>query len=376
MDKKIDMVDLQSQYQKLKPEIDKAIQGVLKHGIFINGPEVAEFSRNLAEFLGVKHVIPCGNGTDALLIALLALDLKEGTEIIVPAFSYMAAAEMIAFRGLIPVLVDVDEKSFNLQIDELEQAITAKTKIIIPVHLFGQCCNMEPIQKLAKKYDLMIVEDNAQSLGGEYIFSDGTKKYAGTIGSINCTSFFPAKNLGCYGDGGALMTDDDEMAEKLRKLANHGQSKKYYHELIGCNSRLDTIQAAILNVKLKYLKDFNEARKSVAEKYTAAFKGITDIYTPIEENYSTHVYNQYTLRVKNGKRDELKKYLEEKNIPSMIYYPLPTHKQPALKGLIRTASTLDKSTELCNEVLSLPIHTEMKEADQNYIIEEVLNFFK
>ena len=376
MNKKINMVDLQSQYKRLKSEIDKAIKGVLNHGIFINGPEVADFSKNLGDFLGIKHVVPCGNGTDALIISLLALNVKEDTEVIVPAFSYMAAAEAVALRRFTPVLVDVSKKSFNLQVGELEKAITAKTKAIIPVHLFGQSCDMEPILKLAKKYDLTIIEDNAQSLGAEYTFSNGDKKYTGTIGRINCTSFFPAKNLGCYGDGGALMTDDDELAEKLRMLANHGQSKKYHHELIGFNSRLDTIQAAILNVKLKYLKDFNEARKVVAEKYTVAFNGLNDIFTPASENYTTHVYNQYTLRVKNNKRDELKKHLEKKGIPSMIYYPLPMQKQPALQGGIRTASTLEKSTELCGEVLSLPIHTEMKELEQDYIIGEVLNFFK
>ena len=376
MDKKINMVDLQSQYQRLKPEIDEAIQRVLNHGIFINGPEVAEFSTNLANFLGVKHVIPCGNGTDALMLSLLALNLEKDAEIIVPAFSYMAAAEMVALCGLTPVLVDVDKRTFNLQVDELEQSITARTKAIIPVHLFGQCCNMEPLMKLAKKYDLTVIEDNAQSLGCEYTFLDETTKYAGTIGRISCTSFFPAKNLGCYGDGGALMTDDDELADRLRKLANHGQSKKYYHELIGCNSRLDTIQAAILNVKLKYLKNFNEARKVVAERYTAALKGLPDMNVPILESFSTHVYNQYTLRVKNNKRDELKKHLEEKGIPSMIYYALPIQKQPAMHGRIRMASSLEKSTELCNEVLSLPIHTEMKEPEQSYIIENVLGFFK
>ena len=370
------MVDLKSQSQKIKSEIDIAIQKVLNHGLFINGPEVKEFAENLAKYIGVKHVIPCGNGTDALKASLVALELKDDDEVIVPAFTYIAPAEMVAFRKLTPVLVDVDDKTFNLSTEELEKAITAKTKAIIPVHLFGQCCDMEPIMNLAKKYNLFVIEDNAQALGTEYIFSDGTKKHTGTIGHVGCTSFFPSKNLGCFGDGGAMFTNDDELAKKLKMIVNHGQTEKYQHTIIGCNSRLDTIQAAILNIKLNYLNTYTSARKLVAKRYTDAFLDVAELRTPMEENYSTHVHNQYTLKIKNGKRDDLKVYLESKGIPSMIYYPLPLQKQSALKGLIRMASTLDVATQLCDEVLSLPIHTEMMVSEQDYIIEEVLKFFK
>ncbi|MDR2475326.1 MAG: DegT/DnrJ/EryC1/StrS family aminotransferase [Bacteroidales bacterium] len=372
---KIRQVDLTSQYLAIKSEIDNAIRRVIQHGKFINGPEVTKFAEHLAAYTGAKHVIPCGSGTDALLIALTALELKEDDEVIVPAFTYIAPAEMIALCRLKPVLTDVDEKTFSISTEQIEQVITARTKAIIPVHLFGQCCDMEAIMNMAKKYDLHVIEDNAQSLGAVYTFHDGKKKMGGTIGHINCTSFFPAKNLGCFGDGGAIFTNNDDWAKTLRMIANHGQKEKYVHDIIGCNSRLDTLQAAILDVKLKYLDIYAAERRTVANRYSAAFELLGELVTPVESMFSTHVYNQYTLRVKENRRDALKQYLAERGIPSAVYYPLPMQKQPALKGRIRTAGSLEVSARLCNEVLSLPVHTEMSVDMQNYIIEEVLNFF-
>ncbi len=375
MGDKIQMVDLHSQYLRIKNEIDGAMQNVINHTSFINGPEVKIFAKNLSNYLGVKHVVPCGNGTDALMIALMSLGLKPDDEVIVPAFSYVAPAETISFLNLVPVLVDIDVDTFNISLNDLEKFITAKTKAIIPVHLFGQSCNMEPIMDLARKYNLYVIEDNAQSLGAAYTFSNGTTKKTGAIGHISCTSFFPAKNLGCFGDGGAIFTNDDELYERAKMIANHGQSEKYCHKIIGCNSRLDTIQAAVLDVKLKYLDVYSSVRYAVAQAYDEGLKNIPELELPTKSAFSTHVYNQYTIKIKNGKRDALKNYLSEKGIPSVIYYPLPLQKQQAFKGIVRTVSTLNNSVQLCEEVLSLPIHTEMKPNIQKFIIEEIKNFF-
>lgn len=372
---KILMADLHSQYLKIKKEIDGAMQRVIDRSAFINGSEVTDFTYHLAEYTGAKYVVPCANGTDALMIALMVLGLKPDDEVIVPAFSYVAPAEVVSFLNLIPVMVDVDCDSFNISQDKLEQYITSKTKAIIPVHLFGQSCNMEPIMELARKYNLYVIEDNAQSLGAEYTFSDETKKRTGTIGHIGCTSFFPSKNLGCFGDGGAVFTNDEELYEKIRMMANHGQSERYKHNIIGCNSRLDTLQAAILDVKLKYLDSYTEARRSAAYLYNEGLKDISELEIPAEMDYTSHVYNQYTLKIKNEKRNELKAFLEEKGIPSSVYYPLPLQKQPAFKGIIRTVNSLDNTVMLCNDVLSLPMHTELKPEVQQYIIDEIGIFF-
>ena len=324
----------------------------------------------------MKHVIPCGNGTDALQIALMALGLKPGNEVVVPAFTYVATAEVIGLLGYTPVMVDVDYTSFNVTVKNIERALTAKTKAIVPVHLFGQSCDMEPILKFASEHHLYVVEDNAQAIGAEYTFSDGTQKKTGTMGTIGCTSFFPSKNLGCYGDGGALMTDDDELAEKIRMIANHGQKVKYHHSVLGCNSRLDTLQAAILDVKLKHLDEYGAARYEAAQYYTRRLSGIEGIITPAEMSYSTHVYHQYTLKVLNGRRDVLKKFLEEGGIPAMIYYPLPLQQQEAFKPITRAAESLDMAEQLAYSVLSLPIHTEMTPEQQDLVIERIKEFYK
>lgn len=373
---KIQMVDLQSQYKRLKKEIDAAIRGVINRSSFINGPQVELFGSHLASYLRVPHVIPCGNGTDAIRLALRALNVQPGEEVIVPAFTYIAAAEMVASLGLTPILVDVDPDTFNVNPELLEQAISRETKAIIVVHLFGQTCDMGPIMKIAKKYKISIIEDNAQSLSAEYTFADGTTKKAGAIAHLGTASFFPSKPLACYGDGGAVMTADDELAERIRVLANHGQSEKYYHKMVGCNSRLDTIQAAILDVKLKYIDEFTKARQQAAVRYNQAFATLTDIQTPVESPFSTHVYHQYTIQVKDGKRDALQLYLKEKGIPTMIYYPLPVQEQEAYKWIARPSGDLSVSVRLCKEVLSLPIHTEMTEQEQDFIIENTTNFFR
>lgn len=371
----IQMVDLKGQYEKIKSEIDTAVLNCISSTAFINGPEVKTFQTNLENYLGVRHVIPCANGTDALQVALMALDLKEDDEIIVPSFTYVATAEVIALLKLKPVMVEVDENTFNVTAKIIEKAITPKTKVIVPVHLFGQTCDMEPIMNLAEKRNLYVVEDNAQAIGSDYTFADGTKKKAGTIGHIGTTSFFPAKNLGCYGDGGAIFTNDDELAETMRIIANHGQVKRYYHSVIGVNSRLDTIQATILDVKLKYLDDYAKARQAVAAKYDEAFSQIENLQTPVRSENSTHVFHQYTLRVKNGKRTELQAHLETKRVPANIYYPVPLNEQEAFKPFVEKDLNLPITQKLCGEVLSLPIHTEMKAETQNYIIESVKEFF-
>jgi dTDP-4-amino-4,6-dideoxygalactose transaminase len=372
----IQMVDLKGQYNKIKTEVDQAVISCISSSAFINGPAVKEFQANLESYLGVKHVIPCANGTDSLQIAMMALELKPGDEVICPAFTYVATAEVIGLLGLTPVMVDVDPKTFNLTADEVEKAITPKTKAIVPVHLYGQSCDMEAILALATKYNLYVIEDNAQAIGSDYIFSDGRKAKTGTIGHIGSTSFFPSKNLGCYGDGGALMTNDDTLAQKMRMIANHGQEKKYYHKVLGCNSRLDTIQAAILNIKLRHLDEYSAARNKMAAYYDAAFSTINELEVPERQHNSTHVFHQYTLKVKNGTRNQLQSYLTEKGIPSMIYYPLPLYKQEAFQQFVSADFKLDTTEFLCDEVLSLPIHTEMNLDDINYICTSIQSFFK
>jgi dTDP-4-amino-4,6-dideoxygalactose transaminase len=376
MKQNIQMVDLKSQYHHIKDEIDNAVIDCIVNTTFINGPQVKEFQANLESYLGVKHVIPCANGTDSLQIAMMALELKPGDEVICPAFTYVATAEVIGLLGLTPVMVDVDPNTFNLTANEVEKAITPKTKAIVPVHLYGQSCNMEAILALATKYNLYVIEDNAQAIGADYTFSDGRKAKTGTIGHIGSTSFFPSKNLGCYGDGGALMTNDDTLAQKMRMIANHGQEKKYYHKVLGCNSRLDTIQAAILNIKLRHLDEYSAARNKMASFYDNAFATINELEVPNRQHNSTHVFHQYTLKVKNGSRNQLQNYLTEKGIPSMIYYPLPLYKQEAFQQFVSAGFKLDTTEQLCDEVISLPIHTEMNIDDINYVCTSIQSFFK
>ena len=374
------MVDLKGQYMKIKPEVDAAIQNVIDNTAFINGPIVKEFAQQLSDYMGGCHVITCANGTDALQIALMALGLKPGDEVIVPAFTYVASAEVIGLLGLTPVMVDVDYETFNVTVDNIKKALSPKTKAIIPVHLFGQSCDMEPILAFAKEHNLYVIEDNAQAIGADYTFSDGHKEKTGTMGTIGCTSFFPSKNLGCYGDGGAIFCKDDALAEKLHMIANHGQKVKYHHSVIGCNSRLDSIQAAILNVKLKHLDEYGQARYAAAAYYTEKLKAFDPeqkyFITPKELEKSTHVYHQYTLKIKNSKRDELKNFLAEQGIPSMIYYPLPLQEQEAFKPITRAGEALDNSRECAYSVLSLPVHTEMTHEIQDVIINKVIEFFK
>lgn len=376
---KIQMVDLKGQYMKIKPEVDAAIQNVIDNTAFINGPIVKEFTQNLSDYMGGCNVIPCANGTDALQIALMALDLKPGDEVIVPAFTYVASAEVIGLLGLTPVMVDVDYETFNVTVDNIKKAFSDKTKAIIPVHLFGQSCDMEPILAFAKEHNLYVIEDNAQAIGAEYTFSDGHKEKTGTMGTIGCTSFFPSKNLGCYGDGGAIFCKDDALAEKLRMIANHGQKVKYHHSVIGCNSRLDSIQAAILNVKLKHLDEYSKARYAAASYYTEKLKAFDPeqkfFITPKELENSTHVYHQYTLKIKNGKRDALKEFLADAGIPSMIYYPLPLQEQEAFKPITRAAEDLTIAKDIAYSVLSLPVHTELTYEIQNEVLNAIKKFF-
>lgn len=369
------MVDLKGQYLKIKEDVDISIQECIDSTAFINGPAVKEFQQDFEKYLGVKHVIPCANGTDALQIAMMALDLKPGDEIICPAFTYVATAEVIGLLGLKPVMVDVDKDTFDIELNGLEKYLTPKTKAIVPVHLYGQSADMEKILEFAEKHNLFVIEDNAQAIGSDYTFSDGTVKKTGTIGHVGCTSFFPSKNLGCYGDGGALMTNDDDLAFKIRMIANHGQEKKYYHKVLGCNSRLDTIQAAVLKVKLKHLDEYSAARNRMADYYDTNLAGIAEIQTPKRAVNSTHVFHQYTLRVKNGKRDELQKYLAEKNIPSMVYYPLPLYKQEAFLQYTGEGFSLPVTEQLCTEVISLPVHTEFDQEVLDVIITEIKNYF-
>ena len=371
----IQQVDLKGQYNRIKEEIDAGIKEVIDSTAFINGPKVKEFARNMEIYTGAKRVIPCGNGTDALLIALMALGLKPNDEVILPAFSFAASAEVVALLGLTPVLADVDSGSFNPTLSDISQCLTAQTKAIMVVHLFGQCCNMEPILAFAGKHSLYVIEDNAQSIGAYYTFSDGTRKQAGTMGHIGCTSFFPAKNLGCFGDGGALMTNDDELAERIAMIANHGQKIKYEHLLIGCNSRLDSIQAAILDVKLRFLNEYILKRYNVAQYYSRHLENTEGVIIPEEVSFSSHVYNQYTLKIPGGKRDALKQFLADAGIPTMIYYPMPLHKQKAFVGITRKANSLTVAEELSSSVLSLPIHTEITIEQQDFIINKIKEFF-
>ncbi len=369
------MVDLRGQYLKIKDEIDERIQQVFETTSFINGPAVHTFQANLEKYLGVANVIPCANGTDALQIALMALDLEPGDEVIVPSFTYVATAEVIGLLRLKPVMVEVDPNTFNVTAEIIEKAITPKTKAVVPVHLFGQACDMEPIMDVARRHGIYVIEDNAQAIGADYTFSDGTVKKAGTIGDIGTTSFFPAKNLGCYGDGGAMFTNNDEFAQKLRMIANHGQTKKYYHGMIGVNSRLDSIQAAVLDVKLKHLDEYALARNRAAEYYDEAFAKIEELQTPVREENSSHVFHQYTIKVTNGNRDELQSFLSDKGVPANIYYPVPLYEQDAFKQYVVEDFGLPITERLCEQVLSLPIHTEMDETLLEYISETVESFF-
>lgn len=372
---KLHMVDLGTQYAKIKPEIDASIQEVLNSSIFIGGPVVNAFRTNLENYLGVKHVIPCANGTDALQIALMALGLQPGDEVILPAFTYVATAEVIALLRLVPVMVDVNLNDFNINLDEIKKNIGPKTKAIVPVHLFGQSSQMEEIMAIAKEHNLYVVEDNAQAIGSDYFSQNGTTQKTGTIGHIGCTSFFPSKNLGCYGDGGAMFTNDDALAEQIRMIANHGQgSVRYYHDVVGVNSRLDAIQAAILNVKLKYLNSYANARIAVADYYDAAFKELPMVLTPYRAKQSSHVFHQYTLRITNGKRDALKAYLDSIQIPNAIYYPVPLYEQKAYKAFKGNVNQLEVTEVLCKEVLSLPMHTELNNEMLDYIINHVKTF--
>lgn len=373
----IQMVDLKCQYKNIKSEIDIAVQSVLDSTAFINGSQVRSFEEKLANYLAVNDVVSCGNGTDALQIALMALDLQPGDEVIVPAFTYVATAEVIALLKLKPVMTEVCPATFNITAELIEKAITAKTKAIVPVHLYGQCADMEPILNLAKKHSLYVIEDAAQAIGADYTFSNRVVKKAGTMGDIGCTSFFPSKNLGCYGDGGALYTNNAALAKKVRMIANHGQEKKYHHKVVGCNSRLDTLQAAILEIKLKYLENYTQARIQVANAYDNAFKKIEDLILPKRSDNTSHVFNQYTIKIKDSsKRDALKQFLQEKAIPSMVYYPISLHLQDAFKSATFGIGDFPVTENLCASVLSLPIHTEMQESQLNYIIDAVKLFFK
>jgi UDP-2-acetamido-2-deoxy-ribo-hexuluronate aminotransferase len=375
MDYNIQMVDLKQQYLRLKEDIDHAIFETIQKSQFIKGHNFNAFQNELAEYLSVAKLIACGNGTDALQIAMMALDLKPGDEVIVPAFTYVATAEVIGLLGLTPVMVDVDQKTFNITADIIKEAITEKTKLIVPVHLFGQCTDMEPIMKLADKNNLKVIEDTAQAIGAEYRFSNGESLKAGCIGDIGTTSFFPSKNLGCYGDGGAVFSNNLELAEKMRMVANHGQSVQYVHDIIGINSRLDEIQAAILRVKLQQLDDFALRRNLVANHYDKELSQIEYLEIPYRQANSTHVFHQYTIKVKNNLRNDLKDYLKSKEIPAMIYYPKPLHKQKAFENLGKIVGNLEVSSQLCSEVLSLPIHTEMNLEQLNYVTDAIKSFF-
>jgi UDP-2-acetamido-2-deoxy-ribo-hexuluronate aminotransferase len=375
----IHMVDLKQQYFNIKNEVDGAIAGVLDSTIFIGGPQVTDFSRSLAEYLNIKHVIPCANGTDALQIAMMALGLEPGDEVITPSFTYVATTEVIALLKLKPVFVEVNPQTFCVDPEAIRKAITSKTKAIVPVHLYGHSCEMEEIMAIANEHHLFVIEDNAQAIGGDYTFRDGTTKKTGTIGTIGCTSFFPSKNLGCYGDGGAMFTNDDSLAEKLKMIANHGQKTRYYHEMVGCNSRLDALQAAILNIKLPLLDSYIHERRKVADFYDNAFAGNEKITTPYRADYCKHVFHQYTLILENTDNPEsfrngLVEFLAENNIPSMIYYPVPAHKQKMFASFGGADYNLEKTDWLTHRVISLPIHTEMDEEQLNYITQKVLEF--
>jgi len=366
------MVDLQTQYQHIKAEIDVAWQEVTESCAFINGPAVKRFQENLETYLGIKHVIPCGNGTDALQVALMALDLKPGDEVITTTFTFIATAEVIALLGLTPVLVDVYPDTFNINIEAVERAVTPKTKAVIPVHLFGQCADMERLLHIAQKHNLHIVEDACQAIGADYLFSNGSVKKAGTMGIMGCTSFFPSKNLGCYGDGGAIFTNDDATAHTLWGIVNHGMFVRYYHDLVGVNSRLDSLQAAVLDIKLKRLDNYNESRQRAANYYSAAFADNPHIQTPITASFTNHVFHQYTLILNGVDRDKLVSYMNEKQIPAMIYYPVPLHLQKAYRSERYKAGDFPVSESLSSSVISLPMHTELDEEQLKYIAGSLL----
>ncbi|MET0464394.1 MAG: DegT/DnrJ/EryC1/StrS family aminotransferase [Chitinophagaceae bacterium] len=376
----IQMVDTQTQYQKIKTEVDKAVLQVMESSAFINGKPVQDFCNNLSAYLGVKHTIPCANGTDALQIAMMALDLQPGDEVITPSFTYIATTEVIALLRLKPVFVEVDPKTFCMDPAALEKAITPKTKAIVPVHLYGHVAPMEEIMAIAQKHHLWVIEDNAQAIGSNYTFSDGRTQKAGSIGHIGCTSFYPSKNLGAFGDGGAIFTNDDALADRMKMVANHGQSRRYYHDVVGCNSRLDTIQAAILDIKLKHLDEYIDARRSAADFYDNALSGHSVVTTPFRASYSRHVFHQYTLLLDNGKpdvaavRDGLNSFLAEHKIPSMIYYPVPGHKQKMFEQFNVASQLLPVTDWLTERVISLPMHTELDEEQLKFISSKVLEY--
>jgi UDP-2-acetamido-2-deoxy-ribo-hexuluronate aminotransferase len=370
----IQMVDLKQQYQNIKSEIDAAISQVVESAFFINGPQVQSFATALEKYNKVKHVIPCANGTDALQIALMALDLQPGDEVITPSFTFIATTEVVALLKLKPVFVDVDPKTFCIDPAAIEKAITPKTRAIIPVHLYGQAANMEEIMKIAASHNIYVIEDNAQAIGGDFYFSDGRAKKTGSIGTINTTSFFPSKNLGCYGDGGAIMTNDDVLANKLKMVANHGQSQRYYHDIVGCNSRLDTIQAAVLDVKLKYLDNYIDERRKLADAYDAAFQAHPRIKVPFRAPYCKHVFHQYTLILEDVDRNKLHAYLADRKIPSMIYYPVPAHRQKMFAQFNSQSTELPITDSLTERVISLPMHTEMDQEQVHFITSSILNF--
>ena len=373
--KKIQMVDLKGQYEAIQDEINTAVLNVISSTAYINGPEVKSFQAELEGYLDVKHVIPCANGTDALQIAMMGLGLKPGDEVITADFTFAATVEVIALLGLTPVLVDVDPDDFNIDITALERAITPNTKAIVPVHLFGQCANMEAIMEIAEKHNLYVIEDNAQAIGATYTYSDGSKKKTGTIGHVGSTSFFPSKNLGCYGDGGAIFTNDDDLAHTIRGIVNHGMYKRYHHDVVGVNSRLDSVQATILRSKLKRLDQYNNARKDAAAKYDKAFASVENIITPIRRgDNENHVFHQYTLKVKNVDRDALVAYLNANEVPCGVYYPIPLHNQKAYQDARYNEADFEVTNQIVKEVISLPMHTELDDEQINYITTKVIEF--
>ncbi len=370
----IQMVDLKRQYNKIKPQVDAAIQDVLESAAFINGAPVQQFAKELEQYLGSRHVINCANGTDALQIAMMALGLEPGDEVITPSFTFIATAEVIALLRLKPVFVDIDPKTYCIDPQEIEKAITPKTKAIVPVHLYGHSADMEAIMDIANRHKLYVIEDNAQAIGSHFTTTSGLTKKTGTFGHIGCTSFFPSKNLGCYGDGGAIFTDDDAIAAKIRMVANHGQSQRYYHDTVGVNSRLDTMQAVVLRIKLQLLDEYIKARRAVAHAYTGAFANIPQIVTPYEAPNQLHVYHQYTMQLEGADRNELQAFLQEKQVPSMIYYPVPAHRQKMFEGMTDLNQHLPVTDALTGKVISLPIHTEMDQDQLSHIITSVQSF--
>ena len=371
----IHMVDVQRQYRALKADIDKRIIGVMESGAFIHGPEVKNFEASLGFYLDNANVIACANGTDALQIALMALNLEAGDEVIVPSFTFVASVEVIALLGLKPIVVDVDDRTFLMKTEDIEASLSPRTRAVIPVHLFGQCVNMAALLKIAHQRDLFIIEDNAQAIGAKCLGRD-EMQFAGTIGDIGCTSFYPSKNLGCYGDGGAMYTAKEAFATRLRSIANHGMQRRYYHDAIGVNSRLDSMQAAVLNVKLPHLDRWNQQRRTVADKYDNMLRNFEGILTPQRVAWSDHVFHQYTIRVLNGRRDELQAYLAEHKIPSMIYYPVPMHEQAAFNKLVRKRVSLNNTNKIIKEVLSLPMHPDLADDQIQFVAEKIGAFFK